>query len=132
VKTVKHILVVDDEAPVRVLVLKILESAGYRVTAVGDGASALKAAREDPPDLVVCDVLLPGTDGFTVCSTFKRSTMFKAPVLAVSGHVSEENTQAALAAGADGFISKPIERERLLAEVAEWLARGEKRAAEST
>jgi CheY-like chemotaxis protein len=127
---VKHILVVDDEAPVRLLLLKILESAGYRVTAVANGMAAIKAAREDPPNLVVCDLSMPGIDGFTVCSMFKRTRAFVAPVLALSGRLSEKDHQDALKAGADAFISKPVEREKLLSTVAEWLAVGEKRVAE--
>lgn len=126
----KHILVVDDEAPVRLLVEKILESAGYRVTSVVCGADALKLAREDPPDLVISDLTMPGIDGFTVCSMFKRTKAFKVPVLALSGRLSEKDHQDALKAGADAFIAKPVEREKLLSAVAEWLAKGEKRAAE--
>jgi len=130
VKAVKHVLVVDDEAPVRLLVQKILESAGHRVTAAANGTVAVKAAREDPPNLVICDLTMPGIDGFTVCSMFKRTRTFKAPVLVLSGRVSEKDHQDALGAGADAFISKPVEREKLLAAVAEWLAIGEERAAE--
>jgi CheY-like chemotaxis protein len=126
---VKHILVVDDEAAVRVLLQKILESAGYRVTAASDGASALKAAREGRPDLVICDILMPGMDGLTVCSTFMRNKLMKVPILAISGHVSENAAHAAHEAGADAFIQKPIEREKLLSVVAEWLAVGELRGA---
>ena len=126
----KHVLVVDDEAPVRLLVQKILESAGYRVTAVSGGTSALKAAPADPPDLAIVDLSMPGIDGFSVCSMFKRTKTFKAPVLVISGRLSEKDVQAALRAGADAFIAKPVEREKLLAEVAEWLAEGEKRAAD--
>jgi CheY-like chemotaxis protein len=131
VKAVKHILVVDDEAPVRLLLEKILQSAGYRVTSVPDGMAALKAAREDPPDLAICDLSMPGIDGFTVCSLFRRNKTFKAPVLVLSGRISEKDIQTARKAGADEFISKPVEREKLLATVAEWLATGEKRAAET-
>ncbi len=131
VTAVKQILVVDDEAPVRLLMQKILESVGYGVTAVGDGASALRAARESRPDLVICDLLMPGLDGFTVCSTLKRNKAFAAPVLVVSGRTNEKDAQAALKAGADAFIPKPIEREKLLATVAEWLATGEERTAEA-
>jgi CheY-like chemotaxis protein len=127
---VKRILVADDEAPVRLLLEKILQSAGYRVTSVPDGTAALKAAREDPPDLAICDLLMPGIDGFTLCSMFKRNKTFKAPILILSGRVSEKDEQAALRAGADAFIHKPVEREKLLATVAEWLAIGEKRATE--
>ena len=119
---VKHILVADDDGPVRLLLEKILESAGYRVTSVPDGAAALKAAREDPPDLAICDIAMPGVDGLMVCSLFKRNRTFKAPVLILSGHVSEKDMQAAKKAGADAFIPKPVEREKLLAAVAQWLA----------
>jgi CheY-like chemotaxis protein len=126
----KHILVVDDEAPIRLLLEKILQSAGYRVTSVANGMAAIAAARENPPDLAICDLSMPGIDGFSVCSMFKRSTMSKAPVLVLSGRVTEKDVQAALKTGADAFIPKPVEREKLLAAVAEWLAIGEKRATE--
>jgi two-component system, OmpR family, alkaline phosphatase synthesis response regulator PhoP len=124
---VKHVLVIDDEAPVRLLLQKILESAGYLVTAVGDGTSALKAAHADPPDLAICDLSMPGIDGFTVCSMLRRDKAFRAPILVLSGRANEEDIQAARKAGADKFIPKPVEREKLLTAVAEWLAIGEKR-----
>jgi CheY-like chemotaxis protein len=130
VKAVKHILVIDDEAPILLLLEKILQSAGYRVTSVSSGLAAIKAAREDPPDLAICDLSMPGIDGFTVCSMLKRTRTFKAPILVLSGRVSEKDAQDALRAGADAFIPKPVEREKLLATVAHWLAVGEKRAAE--
>ena len=126
----KHVLVVDDEAPIRLLLEKILQSAGYRVTSVPDGTTALKVAREDPPDLAICDLSMPGIDGFAVSSLFKRNRTFKAPVLVLSGRVSDKDIQDALKAGADAFIPKPVVRENLLATVADWLAIGEKRAAE--
>jgi CheY-like chemotaxis protein len=129
---VKHILVVDDEAPVRLLLEKILQSAGYRVTSVPDGMAALKAAREDTPDLAISDLSMPGIDGFTLCSTFKRNKSFKAPILVLSGRISEKDHQDALRAGADAFIPKPVGRENLLATVARWLAEGEKRAADDS
>jgi CheY-like chemotaxis protein len=125
----KHILVVDDEAPIRLLLEKILQSAGYRVTSVADGMSAIKAVREDPPDLAICDLSMPGIDGFSVCSVFKRIKTFKSPVLVLSGRVNEKDIKAALKTGADAFIPKPVVREDLLAKVAEWIAEGEKRAA---
>jgi CheY-like chemotaxis protein len=127
---VKHILVVDDEAPIRMLLEKILQSAGYRVTSVPDGMAALKAAREDPPDLVISDISMPGIDGFTLCSMLKRDKTFKAPILVLSGRISEKDHEDALKAGANAFVSKPVERENLLAMVAKWLAEGEKRSSE--
>jgi len=126
VKVLKHILVADDDAPVRLLIEKILQSAGYRVTSVADGMAALKAEREDPPDLAICDIAMPGIDGLTLCSLFKRNRTFKAPVLILSGRVGEKDVQAVQKAGADAFIPKPVERERLLAMVTQWLAVGER------
>jgi CheY-like chemotaxis protein len=126
----KHVLVVDDEAPIRLLLETILQSAGYRVTSVPDGMAAVKAAREDPPDLAICDLSMPGIDGFSVSSMLKRTKTFKAPVLILSGRVGEKDIQTALKTGADAFIPKPVVRENLLATVADWLAIGEKRAAE--
>lgn len=119
----------DDEAPVRLLLQKILESAGYRVTGVPDGMAAVKAAREDPPDLAICDLSMPGMDGFSAVSMFKRTKTFKAPILVLSGRVSSKDIQDALKAGADAFMPKPVEREKLLVAVEEWLANSEQRAA---
>ncbi len=130
-EAVKHILVADDEAPVRLLLQKILESAGYRVTTVPDGKAALRSAHEDPPDLAICDLSMPGVDGATICSSFKRIRTFKAPILILSGHPNDRDVQTVLKAGADAFIAKPVEREKLLTAAAEWLAIGEKRAAEA-
>ncbi len=126
----KHVLVVDDEAQIRLLLEKILQSAGYRVTSAPDGAAALKVASEDPPDLAICDLSMPGLNGFSVSSMLKRTKTFKAPVLILSGRVGEKDIQAALKTGADAFIPKPVVRENLLAIVADWLVEGEKRAAE--
>ena len=112
------------------LLEKILQSAGYRVTSVPDGTAALKAAREDPPDLAISDLSMPGIDGFTLCSMLKRDKTFKAPILVLSGRISEKDHQDALRAGANAFVSKPVERENLLAMVAKWLAEGEKRSSE--
>lgn len=125
----KHILVVDDEAPIRLLLEKILQSAGYRVTSVADGMSALRVVREDPPDLAICDLSMPGMDGFSVCSMLKRIRTFKSPVLVLSGRVNEKDIKAALKTGADAFIPKPVEREKLLAAIESWLVVGGKRAA---
>jgi CheY-like chemotaxis protein len=126
----KHILVVDDEAPIRLLLEKILQSAGYRVTSVADGMSAIRTVREDPPDLAICDLSMPGMDGFSVCSMLKRTKTFKSPVLVLSGRVGEKDVKAALKTGADAFIPKPVEREKLLTAVSAWLAVGEQRATE--
>lgn len=117
----KHIVVLDDEATVRALLQRILTDAGYRVTAVGDGTSALRAAREDPPDLLVCDLSMPGLNGLHVMMMLKRSFTFEAPIIVVSGLTREKDELEARQAGADAFLKKPVDRERLLAEVEKLL-----------
>jgi CheY-like chemotaxis protein len=116
-----RILIVDDEAPTRLLLEKILLAAGYLVTSAHNGQTALKVSRAVVPDLVVCDLTMPGIDGFSLCSMFKRDGNFRAPILVLSGRVREKDKQEALDTGADAFLSKPVNREALLAKVAELL-----------
>jgi DNA-binding response OmpR family regulator len=119
----KKILVVDDEAPVRLLLEKQLQSAGYEVVTCADGRSALRVARENRPDLAVLDLTMPGLDGYALLSMFRRDQNLRVPVIILSGRIKEMDIQAALDAGADAFIAKPADRETLLAKVAELLAR---------
>ncbi len=115
---------VEDERPTLTLLEKILTGAGYRVTGVLDGIAALKAARADPPDLVLLDLIIPGVDGYGVCALLKRDATFHAPVVVLSGRTNEKDVKAAMGAGADAFLPKPIDRLTLLAKVTELLAAG--------
>lgn len=117
----KHILVLEDEAATRTFFEEVLGAAGYRVTGVSNGAMALKATRSDPPDLIVSDLGVPGLDGYQFVTMLKRTMTFKAPIIVVSGRIREEDAQAALAAGADTFLLKPVDRQALLSAVAERL-----------
>lgn len=118
----KHVVILEDEAPVREMLEKVLVSAGYRVTATGDGPSALKAIRADPPDIVVSDLSMPGIDGYQVIQLLKRSLTFEAPIIVVSGRTKPKDKENAMNAGADVFLEKPVDRETLLAEVEKQLA----------
>ena len=118
----KHILVVEDDRPTLVLLEKMLAGAGYRVTGAPDGIAALKAARSDPPDLVLLDLIIPGVDGYGVCALLKRDRTFRAPVVVLSGRFTEKDLRAARDVGADSFLSKPIDRTALLAKISELLA----------
>jgi len=120
----RHILVVEDDRPTLMLIEKMLVSAGYRVTGVLDGIAALREARVNPPDLVLLDLIIPGVDGYGVCALLKRDRTFRAPVIVLSGRTNERDTKAALGAGADAFLPKPLDRTNLLAKVAELLAAG--------
>ncbi len=115
----KHILVVDDDLPTLVYLQKLLLNARYRVTAVENSQKALKAVREDPPDLVLVDLIMPGMDGYALCTMLKRTERFKAPILVLSGRATEKDVQAATDAGAAAFLHKPVKSEELLAKIGE-------------
>jgi DNA-binding response OmpR family regulator len=120
----RHILVVEDDRPTLMLLEKMLVSAGYRTTGVLDGIAAIKSVRTDPPDLVLLDLIIPGVDGYGVCALLKRDTTFQVPIVVLSGRTNEKDIKAALGAGADAFLPKPLDRTKLLAKVAELLAAG--------
>jgi putative two-component system response regulator len=113
-----RVLVVDDEAPTRNLFAKLLRQEGYVVDLAPDGPSAQAALATDPPDLLLLDVILPGVSGFDVCRQVKRDpTVRLTPVILVTGLTDRDNRIEGRAAGADDFLTKPIDREELLARV---------------
>jgi DNA-binding response OmpR family regulator len=116
-----RILVVDDEAPMRLLVEKILTSAGYEVSTASSGMAAMTAARNERINLVVLDLSMPGIDGYSVCGMFKHLKDFKAPILVLSGRTGDKDIKQVLDTGADAFLAKPVNREDLLAKVNELL-----------
>jgi DNA-binding response OmpR family regulator len=118
----RHILVVEDERTTLTLIEKILDSAGYRVTGVLDGIAAIKAARTDPPDLVLLDLIIPGVDGYGVCALLKRNRSFHAPIVVLTGRTSDKDVKAALGAGADAVMPKPVDRQALLSKISELLS----------
>jgi CheY-like chemotaxis protein len=105
---VPRILVVDDEPDQRFLLRRIFERAGHQVADAGNGAAALRAARDSPPDLVVTDIMMPVMDGVELIRRLRSEPATAGiPVLAASGdsHVAE---------GADAIVPKPYEWQHLL------------------
>jgi DNA-binding response OmpR family regulator len=118
----KHIMVVEDDPMALRLLRSTLEPAGYRVSSVENGTAAMEMAENDPPDMVVSDIVLPGIDGVQLITWLRGDFGFKAPILVVSGHSEEKYRTAALGAGADLFLVKPVDRTELLARVKELLS----------
>jgi CheY-like chemotaxis protein len=113
---VARILVVDDEPAQRFALRRIFERAGHEVTDAGDGAAALRAVRESPPDLVVTDMMMPVMSGSELIKRLRcEPATAGIPILAASGDPH-------LALSADAVISKPYRPERLI-EVADGLLR---------
>lgn len=118
-----RILVVDDTDDIRMLMTLILENAGYAVMTAADGAEALAVVRQDPPDLVLLDVMMPGMDGYAVCERLKADEATQAiPVLFLTALSEIEAETRGLELGAADFITKPISMGVLLARVKTHLA----------
>ncbi|HZO15026.1 MAG TPA: ATP-binding protein [Polyangiaceae bacterium] len=112
-----RVLVADDNADMRDYLQRIL-GAHWQVETVADGASALEAARRDPPALVLSDVMMPGLDGFALLAELKRDERTRhVPVVMLSARAGEESRVEGLAAGADDYLVKPFSARELVARV---------------
>ena len=119
--TRERILVVDDNADMRDYLCQLLQ--GWSVETEADGTSALIAARADPPDLVVTDVMMPGLDGFELLRALKEDQRTQAvPVLMLSARAGEEARISGLGAGADDYVTKPFSARELNARVRSLLS----------
>lgn len=116
------ILVVDDEPAVRTAVRRGLILAGYDVEMAADGDEALAAFSGAPPDAVVLDVLMPGTDGLEVCRRL-RAVGDRTPVLMLTARDAVSDRVTGLDAGADDYLVKPFALEELLARLRALLRR---------
>ena len=114
-----HVLIVEDHEAERMLLRKRLEANGYRVTAAGNGVEALAAARRDPPDAIVSDVLMPKMDGFVLCRTWMQDAGLKSIpfVFYSTTYLRREDKQFGLALGAVRYLIKPLDTEVFLGEL---------------
>ncbi len=113
----KKIVIADDEYFIRLLVKRSL-GAKYIVIEVGDGEETINIIRMEQPDLVLMDIVMPKMDGYTACSQIKRDEATREiPVIMLTGVGYELNKKLALQIGADGYITKPFDLERLRGEV---------------
>ena len=114
----KAVLVVDDEPDVLLLARVILEPAGYRVVEAPNGAAALNVLAEDPPDVLLLDVRMPGLDGWEVLDRLGADTLRDLPVVMFSAHAELVSEERALQAGCRGYLRKPFSPKALLQAVA--------------
>jgi two-component system OmpR family response regulator len=125
----KHILVVDDEARIREVLLYALQKDGFRVTAVADGAAAIAAALAGGVDLVVLDVMLPELDGLEVCRRIREKV--RVPIVFLSARGEEVDRIVGLELGGDDYLTKPFSPRELTARVLAVFRRVEAGAAEA-
>jgi two-component system response regulator MprA len=111
----EHILVIEDETRIADLLRRGLTYEGYRVSVAGDGLSGLAKARDDPPDLVILDWMLPGLDGLEVCKRLRAAG--PVPIIMLTAKESVPDRVAGLNAGADDYVVKPFAFDELLARI---------------
>ena len=116
-----RVLVVDDDADIRLLVRSLLERAGYDVQEAEDGKSALRSFYENPPALVILDVTMPEMDGYQTLERLRD--LSDVPVLMLTARSQELEKVRGLSAGADDYVPKPFGRQELLARVQALLRR---------
>jgi two-component system alkaline phosphatase synthesis response regulator PhoP len=111
----KTILVVDDKANVRALIREYLETQGFRVVAADNGQNALFTARQEKPDLVLLDIMMPEMDGFEFIRTYRKES--DTPVILLTARLEESDKVVGLELGADDYITKPFGMRELVARI---------------
>ncbi len=116
-----HILVVEDDGEMRVLIAKFLRQNGFRVTGVRDGREMWEILTNATVDLVLLDVMLPGTSGLDLCRALRARS--GVPIIMVTARGEETDRVVGLELGADDYIPKPFGRAELLARIRALLRR---------
>ncbi len=118
----KRILVVDDDPSVQGMLRKMLSACNYETEAASDGFEAGIKIAKFKPGLVILDLFMPGMDGFEVCKRIKEDPdTSRVKVLILTGYDSDENRDRVMRAGADGYMTKPAEKDTLLRQVEDLL-----------
>lgn len=118
-----HIVMIEDDPLIRGPVERALKGVGYSVSSASDGATGLKIAFEETPDLVILDILLPQMDGWEVCKALRKESTV--PVLMLTALGEEIDRILGLELGADDYLTKPFSTRELLARIKALLRRVE-------
>lgn len=118
----RHILIAEDEDKIAAVLQQYLEAAGMTVSRTADGDAVLPAVERDRPDLLLLDIMLPGTDGLAICRELRRHGTL--PVIMLTARVEEIDRLLGLELGADDYICKPFSPREVVARVRAVLRRG--------
>jgi two-component system alkaline phosphatase synthesis response regulator PhoP len=119
----KKILVIEDDPATLRFIEYTLKQGGYQVLSVSNGLEGLKKARDECPDLIILDIMLPGLDGFEVCHKLRQQPETAiVPVLIISAKARQEDKDIGLKMGADDYLAKPADPAEILAKVEALLA----------
>lgn len=115
-------MVVDDEPMARTLLRLMLVRAGFEVVEAIDGYDALEKLKESPPDLIILDVMMPGMDGFAVCSNVRKEpATADVPIIMLSAKSDMSSVNEGMIAGATKYLTKPVSPENLTRHVRDIL-----------
>src|SRR5690242_11105755 len=111
----KTILVVDDKANIRNLVREYLSEEGFRVVTAADGREALYSARQEKPDLILLDIMMPEMSGYEFLKTYRKER--ETPVILLTAKLDETDKVLGLELGADDYVTKPFGMKELVARI---------------
>lgn len=124
-----RVLLIDDDDAVREVHAELLGMAGHQTMHAGTGAAGIEAIRSARPDLVICDVSMPGMDGYAVLEAVRADPQrASTPFLFLTGLGTRHHFRAAMSLGADDYLAKPVRQDDLLAAVDARLARRPERS----
>ena len=118
------ILVVEDEIDIKNLIVYALENKGYDLTSTDDGEKAIKLVKENKPNIIILDWMLPSVSGLEVCRTIRRDeTTQHIPIIMLTAKITENDKILGLDSGADDYITKPFSTNELFSRVKAILRR---------
>ena len=114
----ERVLLVEDEGDIRDVIEYNLEREGYLTLAFDNGEAGLEAIRNESPDLVLLDLMLPGIDGLEICRQIKEDpTTRDIPIIMITAKTEESDVVLGLGVGADDYVNKPFSPQELIARV---------------
>lgn len=123
----KKILVIEDEEIVRIGIKELLVNSGYNVVLASDGKEGIKVAREEVPDLIVCDIMMPGVDGYGVLSALTEDPVYSSiPFIFLTAKADMGDLRKGMELGADDYIMKPFQSKTLISAIEARLLKKER------
>jgi len=119
-----RILLIEDDAETRKLIATALEFEGYAVERADDGPTGIRLARDSGPDFILCDVMMPGMDGYSVLATLRADPALAAiPFIFLTARGEKHDLRQGMVSGADDNLTKPVAIDDLVAAISARLAR---------
>lgn len=118
----KKILIVDDNLSYLDILSINLRNAGFDIVGISDGLEAVYKAKQEKPDLIILDIMLPHMDGHKVCRLIKHDKQLQnIPIIIITSRDTQEDSEKAKEDGADGFLTKPTTIDTILAEIRKYI-----------